>query len=373
MRAADGLRATIHQADGQRLQVSFHHSSASADQAVSEVNTIVGVYAARIQFAVARELFSRASGFRAADDRLNKELGAIGPEFDRLVDRAVKLAAYRSDSPKPGETQRGAPRMAGKDPPPGETKVPALPGPENEPRTTLEALRERREELLRDRTPAHPDVRHVEALIAEAEKQLEELPAPLPETTERPRRELRQPVVAASVAAAPPTAGQAAASREASQWSELFRAIQALQVRVEALSRTVQKTRQQESPDSGLLLRGEELRVHWAEQAERTGWRVHPWAWVWVAVAGGLVLAAGAAMVYAGARIDAPIESGDEEEMQRMLGLGVAGYLDAPEVATNPLRSARARWKRPCILAGMVVIVAYVVFLLQPLLIEVQY
>ncbi len=365
----DDLRATIHQENGKWLRICFFHSSRSADRAVVEVNTIAGAYAAHVQLAVARQMLREVAEYRGTDKRLKEELGTIGPELDLLADRAVTLAAYRSDSRTPGEKRSSEPQMPGKEPPPGGTGVFAPSGPERNPRTTLEALRERRDALLRDRTPAHPDVQHVEAMIAEAENQMEELPLPSPQTAERPQRELRPAVDATSLAAAPPTPVQAAASRDAAQWSELFRAIQTLQVRLEALSQAVQKTRQREFDDPGAALRDVEVGVRWAEQTEVFGPQVPPWAFVWTAVAAGLVLTAGTGMIFLGVGIDSPIERGEEKELNRVLGLALVGTLQALEPATTTERGLSTRWKAPCILAGAVVIAAYVTFLLQPLLI----
>lgn len=369
-RLADRLRAAVRRPDGHRLEISFHYSSPSADRAVSELNTVVGAYAARIQLAVASEVLRQAADLREVDDRVREQLGAIGPEFDRLVDYAVKLAGYPSDARKPDETPRSVLPGAGKENSPGATKAPAVPGAETDPRTTLEALRERREELLRDRTPAHPDVRYVEALIAEAETQLEEIPTPLPESAERPRREPLQPVVGVSVATSPAAMGPTAASGDAAPWGELFRAIQALQARVEALSQTVREARRREVPGGGLLLRAEDtMGIQWAERAEMIGAQAHPWALLWAAVAAGVVLAAGTAMVYAGVRIDSPIPSGDEQELERRMELPVLGYIEVTETTPVPPVSPAIKWKRPCIVAGAVAIAAYLAFLLQPLVI----
>lgn len=365
----EGLRATVQYLEGQQLQIRFHYTSSSADRAVSELNTIVGVYAAQVQLAVARELLMRASGFRAADDRLKEEVGAIRPELDRLADRAIQLAAYRADSRKPAETHHRVARTPGTLAAPGEMKVPSAGRAENESRSKLETLRERRDQLLRERTPAHPDVRHVEALIAEAEKQLEELPTPVPETGEPPHRKPATSVVAASVTTAPVTTGPAAPSRDAAQWTELFRAIQTLQVRVEALSRAVQTTCTPQSKGYEPLLRADFPIVQWAERAEMTGSGIHSGALLWAAIAAGMVLTAGAAMLYTGARIDSAIEANNGADVERLLDISVVGTITTPEVVTTSDRPLAARWKRPCLVAGAVVIAAYFAFLLQSILI----
>ncbi len=369
-RLADRLRAAIRKTDGQRLEISFHHASPSADQTVSELNTIVGAYAARVQLAVASEMLRQIAGLGEADARVREELRAIGPEFDRLVDYAVKLAFYRSDSRNSNEKQHSLFLAADKESSLGKTKEPAVPRADKGPGITLEALHARREELLCDRTRAHPDVRYVEALIAEAERQLEEIPAPSPETAERLRPELHQPFVGVTLATSPAALGQSAPSSDASQWGELFRVIQALQARIETLLQTVQRDRQREAPARGSLLLGEKtIGIQWAEEAKIIGALVHPWALLWAAVAAGLVLAAGAGMVYTGARIDSPIESGDENELERLFSLPLVGCIEIPQTTAFPPDSRATRWKRPCLLAGAIVIAAYLAFLLQPFLI----
>jgi|GEM_PF-5813199 len=368
--AAERLRATVHQADERHLEVRLQYTAPSSDLAVEELNTLVCAYTARIQWAVAREVLDQMGGFRAADDRFKEEVAALRPELDRLVDRAVKLAAYRSEPGKPGEKRGNRPRMPSKETPPGKAEAPLASGARNEPQTTLEALRDRRNELLRDRTPAHPDVRYVDALITDAEKQLEEIPVPPPETTDRTHRQPPQPVVAASVASTPPNPRAAASSRDASQWGELFRALQSLQNRVETLSQAVQTTQSRQVSGSYSSFQGDVLTVHWAEQAEMNRPYVQPWALFWAATAAGLVLAAGTAMVYAGLRIDSPIGSGDEKETERILGLTVAGTITTLESVTIPERSGVTRWKWPCIVAGTVVNAVYFAFLLQPILVQ---
>ena len=369
--AAERLRATFHQPDERHLELRLQYTAPSSDLAVEELNTLVCAYAARIQWAAARKVLDQMGGLRAADHRFKEEVAALGPELDRLVDRAVKLVAYRSESRRPGEKEGNGPRMPSKETPPGEAKAPLVPRTENESRTTLEALRERRNELLRDRTPAHPDVRYVEALIADAEKQLEEIPVPPPEATKRTHRQPPQAVVAASVASTPPNTRPAASWSDAPQWGELFRALQSLQNRMETLAHAVQNTRTQQSPASQSLYQGRGLTVQWAERPEMTGPNVQPWALFLAAIAAGLVLAAGTAMVYAGARIDVPLGSGNETEIERILGITLAGTIEPQKDIITPDRTPMTRWKWPCIVAGTVVIAAYFAFLVQPMLVRI--
>jgi hypothetical protein len=233
--------------------------------------------------------------------------------------------------------------------------------------TKLEELRQRRAQLRLDRTPAHPDVRHVEALIAEAEKQLEEVPPPQPQTVEEmppvpPRR-----VVTAVVPAVESRSAPASSSPNSAQWTELFRSIQALQGRIEEVYRALERTRGEKIPGSESVLRGEDLTIRWAGRAEMTAARVDSRALVLVALAAGLVATAGIAMVWTGLRIDPPITSGGD--IERGLSLPVIGTITADQVPpqTASSRLARARWKWPCIVGGLAIVAAYLIFLLQPL------
>jgi hypothetical protein len=292
----------------------------------------------------------------------------MGPEVDRLVDRAVKLAAYRPASKEAAKVSEKPAPSPFKEEPAGASLTAVEHARGTEASTKLEELRQRRDRLLLDRTPAHPDVRHVETLIAEAEKQLEEVPAPAaqvaaetprePPTRTMHRPETREEAIALPVSASPSSA----------QWTELFQAIQSLQGRLEEVYREVERTRGRKPSGGESLLGGEDLGIRWSQRAEMISAHVEWRALVLVALAAGLVATAGIAMVWAGAQIDPPITC--EGSIERGLTLPVIGAIAVdqllPESASN--RSARARWKWPCIVGGLAVIAAYFVFLLQPFL-----
>lgn len=360
------LRATVDRSRGEAVRIGFHFSASSADRAVRELNGIVRAYGVRIRMALAREVLRRAAAFQTADERVDRELGTLGPELDKLVDRAVRLAAYRSVSGSTAEDTDTSPPSPFKDEPTHPVPDSAGHRPDTEVLTKLEELRQRRAQLLLDRTPAHPDVRHVEALIAEAEKQLEKVPPPQPQTVEETPPAPPRRVVAAAVPGVESPSAPASSSPNSAQWTELFRSIQALQVRIEGVYRALERTRGQKFPGGESLLRGEDLAIRWAERAEMTAAFVDSRALVLVAFAAGLVATAGIAMVWAGVRIDPPIIAA--RDVEHGLSLPVIGTITADQVPSQPASSrlARARWKWPCIVGGLAVVAAYFIFLLQP-------
>jgi hypothetical protein len=362
------LRATVDPPGGQVLRIGFRLFTSSADRAVRELNDVVGAYAARLRMAMAREVLRRAASARTADERFHRDLGAVGPELDKLVDRAVKLAAYRSRSRDAAAGMEKTRESPFREEPTGPARPAAEHRQSAEAQTRLEELRHRRAQLLLDRTPVHPDVRHIENLIAEAEKQLEEVPPPAPQETEEasdgsPKRAMEAPPPPQEPKHAPTPAAPNAA-----QWTELFQAIQGLQDRIEGVSREVERTRGPKIPGQESLIRGEDLRIRWAERAEMVTAHVQWPALVLVALAAGLVAVAGVAMVWAGIQIDPPVAS--VGSIEHGLTLPVIGAIAVdqvlPDSASN--RSARARWKWPCIVGGLSIVAAYLVFLLQPFL-----
>jgi hypothetical protein len=362
------LRATVDRPGVRAVRIVFRLTASDADQAVRDLNDVVGAYAARIHMAVAREVLRRAASVQSADERFTRELGAMAPEVDRLVDRAVKLAVYRPASKEAAKASDKAAPSPFREEPVGPSRTSVDHEHGTEASTKLEELRQRRDRLLLDRTPAHPDVRHVESLIAEAERQLEEVPAPAAQVVgdtppEPPMRTMQRPQTPEE-AIAPPVP----ASPNSAQWTELFQAIQSLQGRLEEVYREVERTRGRKPSGDESLLGGEDLGIRWAQRAEMISAHVEWRALVLVALAAGLVAAAGIAMVWAGAQIDPPMTR--QGSIERSLTLPVIGAIAVdqvlPESATN--RWSRARWKWPCIVGGLAVIAAYFVFLLQPFL-----
>ncbi len=362
------LRATVDRPGGQVVRIGFRFSASSADRAVRELNDVVGAYAARLRMAVAREVLRRAATVRTADERFDRELGTVGPELDRLVDRAVKLAAYRSASKNATAGVEKASGSPFREEPTEKARTSTEHRQGTEAQTKLEEFGQRRAQLLLDRTPAHPDVRHIETLIAEAEKHLEEPPPPATQATEDVPREPPKRTMEAPPAPEESRHAPAPSAPNSAQWTEMFQAIQGLQGRIEGIHRELERTRGHEIPGEESLIRGEDMGIRWAERAEMVTAHVQWQALVLVALAAGLVAAAGVAMVWAGVQIDSPVASG--RSIERGLTLPVIGAIAVdqvlPESASS--RSVRARWKRPCIVGGLAVVAAYFAFLLQPFL-----
>lgn len=362
------LSATVDRPKDGQVRIAFRFSACSADRAAGDLNGIVAAYATRLQMRLAREVLRRVASVRTADERFDREIGAVGSELDKLVDRAVKLAAHHTAEEDPAQGMEKSRPSSFKEKSPGSSRIPTEHVSQTEALSALEELRQRRAKLLLDRTPAHPEVRQVEILIAEAEKHLEEIPAPTSEVEREMPREAPKPSVERPLTPKELPLVPASPSTNSAQWTELFQAIQSLQGRVERVYRELERTRGQQVAGSESLLRGEDLEIRWAENAQGTAALFNWPALALVGLAGGLVATAGIAMVWAGARIDPPIVR--RESIERGLGLPVLGAIPVDQVLPDSVlaRSARARWRWPCIVGGLAVIAGYFVFLLQPFL-----
>jgi hypothetical protein len=375
------LRVTVDRPGGRVVRIAVTFCASDADRAVRLLNGLVGAYAAQLRMSLAREVVRHAAEIRTAAQRVQQELRKIRPELEALVDRAVSKTAYFADPST--DTAEDKERAAGS-PFEEESSGPATTTAKNPQRTESQAglveLRRRRAQLLADRTPAHPDVRQIDIRIAEAEKRLAAMPLPIPqESAVAPRKTVVQAPEQLPTLEMPQNSrtsqsldsSQSAASPQspvALESSDLFRAIQILQGRVDRVCRDLEQSRALKIPGAESLIRGDDLAIQWADHAEVVA---VPARWrdlLLVALAAGLVATAGAGMVWTGVRIDAPLATG--LSIERGLAIPVIGTIAVDPAVAEPAetRPVRARWKWPCIVGGLAVIASYFVFLLQPFL-----
>jgi hypothetical protein len=71
-------------------------------------------------------------------------------------------------------------------------------------------------------------------------------------------------------------------------------------------------------------------------------------------------------MLWTGLAIDSPLASARSVEQGLTLPVVGAIVVDQTLPAGAADRSARARWKWPCLAGGLAILAAYLVFLLQP-------
>lgn len=371
------LRVAVDRSAEETLRIAICVSASSEDRAVRQANDLAAAYAARLRLDMAREVLRRTAKIGTIEDRAQEELRQIGPQLDVVIDRAVsKTAAYLPAAEKPvaSPSRNGpateSPFVEESAEPPTEASPTISQRDKNQ--KTLEELRQRRDRLLVNRTAVHPEVRQLEAQIQAAERQLEAVPAPLQQAPLSPGKPpggasgLPSPIRRSETPNAP--AASPSQTESAAKSTELFQAIQALQRRIDAVTQELRQGRGARIPAAESLIRGDDLGVRWARQAEMATARVDWRALALVALTAGLVATAGVGMMWAGLLIDCPFQT--THGIERGLNLPVIGTIatgQSPRGAAESL-AARARWKWPCLVGGSAVLGAYAVFLIEPFL-----
>jgi hypothetical protein len=116
------------------------------------------------------------------------------------------------------------------------------------------------------------------------------------------------------------------------------------------------------------LVRGDDLRVRLAEDADPIGLRLDLGDLLVVALAAGLMAAAGVGMIWTGAAFDPPLTT--RRNVERSLAIPVVGTISVERSlgGGQESRPAGTQWKVPYVLGGLAILAVYLVFLLHPLL-----
>lgn len=372
----DAIRRNLHvsvdRPTADTIRVALAFSSPEEDRAVQQVNGLLAAYAAELRLAFAREALRQAAEIGAAEERLQRELHRIKSHLDALVDRAVQktqavLPADDNETVKKSLVGNRAVQSSLVEE--STASAQGLPPPLDRAdlQKQLNELQRRRDLLLRERTALHPEVRQIDGQIRDAEKQLGSMPSPVAQTAPEVAKETSKSAIGPLVEPAQTIGSSVRRSSDASKSTELAQATQILQELVDEIDRDL-KQLGQKIPGANLLVRGDDIGIQWADRAEMPQTKVQWQALALVALTAGLVAAAGAGMLGAGLSIDRPFEG--QQSIEQGLSLPVIGTIAVarPPRAGAIRRATQARWRRPCIFAGLAILAAYCVFLIQPFL-----
>jgi len=342
-------------------------ADAEPDSAMRQVNDLVVGYAAKLRMRATSGLLERAAEIGSAGQRARQELRSVQEGLDGLIGRAVSEAA-RASAVRPSEPDARAAADSGPTRLGSETASSGEAPERTAARKRLEQLQRHRAHLLVDRTPIHPEVLQFDTLIAEAEKRLAAIPLQVPEAAttvapKEPRRSSKSDPAAQSAREAPARTAPASPGL-----TELSQSVQRQRDQVDRVSLDLQQTPALDLQAAQCLVRGDDLHLRPAEHAEPIAVRLELGDLLLVALAGGLMAAAGVGMIWTGASFDPPLTS--RRSVEQCLAVPVVGAITVEQgfggsPGSPPVDS---RWRLPYVVGGLTILAVYLVFLLHPLL-----
>jgi hypothetical protein len=212
-------------------------------------------------------------------------------------------------------------------------------------RDRVSNLQQRREQLLRDRTPSHPMVQEITARLTEAQQQLAAISHHIPSNQPKVANADNAPVLLA------PAIDDLAAQENQQRLNELTAAVEKSRLACQKAEDAQKQAAEQQRARPQYVIQNAES----AQDLPQVdyGWR----RLLWTTFATGLLMAFGVGSVAAGARIEPPVAS--IEEVQSALGRSVIGTMPADD-PTLDLASIRcqAQARRATIAIGLILIAA---------------
>ena len=364
------LKVSISESVPERVGIAVTCSDQDPGFAIQLANRLATGYASRRRAEVAREAAERLSGLIAGQDSARRTLQEIRAEIEAIIDRSTFQAAASAAMVPKASADGSAPDSS---PFREEERRISSAAPRESPelaeaRAKLEELKDRRRQLLLNRTPIHPEVQNIDLRIAESEKHVASIQARV-DTASAAALEPKTPPAQSK---APPNKEPPDSSTPAGVFSfvsvmKAVEALQSLRARLDEAASRAGQPAQVEARPALRLLDAENIAIEPADRAEAIPAQLRLWDWLAVAWAAGLVGTAGVGILWRGARVDPPFTS--VGQIERSLDIPVLGTIPGVPISSGDAGSrllpSVGRW--PCIAAGLAVMAAYLAFLLLPL------
>lgn len=371
------LHVAVHTPRDQTIRIDVTLTALAPESAIRRVNEIAAGYSAKLHKRALAGLLQQAAEIGAADRRVRQDVQGIQEELDRAIRRAVSEAAKAKATPPSEKTRPVASRSESE---PAASPGSGLARPDSKPAADsenpewvaagkrLEQLQQHRAYLLRDRTPIHPEVLQVDTQISEAQRRLATIPPRLPGAPPTPPKPPSQATESLDAASEAPKKAPAATDSPSPQLAELSQAIQRQRDRMDRVVQDLEQTTKFDLQAASGLVRGDNLQIRLADRAEPIAVRLEWGDMLLVGLAAGLMAAAGFAMIWTGATLDAPLT--DRRDVEQCLAVPVVGTIalnpGAGRAALGPIVHPRRR--SPYVVGGLAILAVYLVFLLHPFL-----
>lgn len=350
-RVRDGLQVAVTESStADQLEIAITYTGGDPERVVGLVNNLAEQYAedhhSTLEAAV-RQAYRQA---HSELETARRELHAARSHLEWSLQRHFRENQARAEpsaTPVPG--------------PPSADEPAATPTMMDNPEWVeldrrREELARRRSDLLVDRTPAHPQVRDIDLQIVRLKQHLAGIPRKIPNTDSDSPAVVRPPTDDAAIQSAPgqrPSAslGRVLPSQTAEERTEAAQEFVALKQTFDQAQQTHDRLAEREREAWQRRLEIPRLRVQLARGCKRSRSTRGSAGLLLAALFSGLVVAAGAGMLFAGLSGDGPYHT--LAQAHRKLPVPVVGTV----WAINPSQAEATRRRSP--LVGETALVVY--------------
>lgn len=317
--------------------------------AVRLVNVLAEQCAEQCREALEAELRLAAEKAHQAAGQARQQLARLASQVEGMLETCSTVAGkweelWRASYPASSWAEPGVPPSGQED----ATASGQTPAPSEQwaaKNRQLEELQQRREVLLVDRTPLHPEVQQVEWQIAQVQEELAALAARSPE---------HQPVEQASAPATPPIDPQ--------EFAQAVRALRDKTAQLRAAVEEAERLTGHEAQAAEAMLKRPRIEVHLAHQPGLGQPAATSKRRAWAALIAGLAGAVGVGLIAHGLAIDPPLSTARQVERDLAVPVVAAIPAQAPGTGSKQGQPEAVRaffW----IVSGVLVIVACAVIL----------